>query len=77
MFFLSPKIICFFFKSATIQCERWAEKKHMFFCNARPKSNARAHLRQGKKHSGLHIACSASTTAQLVYSPGGSDSDVQ
>ena len=32
----------------------WAEKNTMFFLgNARPKSNARAHLKQRKKHSGL------------------------
>ena len=33
MFSLSPEIIWFFFKSATIQWARWAEKKHMFFYN--------------------------------------------
>ena len=29
------------------------EKTHVFFGNAQPKSNARAHLKQRKKHSGL------------------------
>ena len=42
-----------FFKSATIQCARWSEKNTFFFGNALPKSNARAHLKQRKKHSGL------------------------
>ena len=57
MFFLSPEIDCFFQKSATIQCARWAEKKtHIsFFGNALPKSNVRAHLRQRQKHSGLTL----------------------
>ena len=41
MFFLSPEI----------DCARSAEKKHMvFFGNARPKSNARPHLKQSKKN---------------------------
>ena len=40
MFLLSPVINCFFYrKSATIQCARWAEKKHVFYDNAQPKSN--------------------------------------
>ena len=31
----------------------WAEK-HTFFGNAWPKSNVRAYLKQGQKHSGLN-----------------------
>ena len=31
----------------------WAEKNTVFFSKARPKSNARAHLKQRKKQSGL------------------------
>ena len=50
MFFLSTKIKCFFFENRQkIQCARWAEKTHVFFGNARPKSNARAHIKQRKK----------------------------
>ena len=49
-FFLFTKLLFVFRKSATIQCARWAEKKHMFFVgNARSKSNARTHLKQRKK----------------------------
>ena len=40
-----------FRESATIQCERWAEKTLFFSGNTLPKSNARAHLKQRKKHS--------------------------
>ena len=32
---------------------RAGQKKHVFFGNARPKSNARAHLKQRKNNSGL------------------------
>ena len=31
------------------------KKTHVFFYNARPKSNARAHLEQRKNHSGLRV----------------------
>ena len=49
MFFLAPEIDSFFRKLATIQCACWAEKKDMFrFGNARPKCNARVHLKQRK-----------------------------
>ena len=48
-----PKLTGFFRKSAKIQCARWAEKNTCFFGNARPKSNARAHIKQREKHSGL------------------------
>ena len=54
MFFYPPKLTVFSLKSATIQCARWAEKTHVFVVNALPKSNARAHLKQRKKHSGLN-----------------------
>ena len=50
---LSPEIDRFFRKSATIDNARWAEKNTCFFGSARHKSNARAHLKQRKKHSGL------------------------
>ena len=39
-----------------------------FFSNARPKSNARAHLKQKKKHSGLRLVefetCGLGTTGK-------------
>ena len=57
VFFIHRNQMGFFRKSATIQCARWAEKTHVFFGNARPKSNARAHLKQRKKHSGLRHVC--------------------
>ena len=50
MFFLSPEITCFFWKSATMQCGRWAGKNTCFFSNARPKSFVRAHLEQKIKN---------------------------
>ena len=64
-FLYLPKLTVFR-KSSTIQCARWAGKKHMFFfSNALPKCNALAHLKQRKKHSGLtlqshcfiHVSC--------------------
>ena len=48
-FFLSPEINRFFRKLATIQCACLAEKTYVFSGDARPKSNARAHLKQRKK----------------------------
>ena len=52
--FSSPEVSCFFRKSATIYNSHAGQKKtHVFFGNARPKSDARAHLKQRKKHSGL------------------------
>ena len=42
---LSSEINCFF--GNWQQCARWAEK-NVLFCNVRPKSNARAHLKQSK-----------------------------
>ena len=53
MFFLSPEIDCFFPKIGNNPMRALGRKKHVFFGNARPKSNARAHLKQRKKHSGL------------------------
>ena len=47
--FLSPEIDSFFFGNRQQSNARAGQKKHMFFCgNARPKSNARAHLKQKK-----------------------------
>ena len=47
MFFLSPEINCFFSEIGAGQ-----EKTHVFFFgNALPNSNARAHLKQRKKHN--------------------------
>ena len=52
--FLSPEINCFFLGNRQQSNARAGQKKpHVFFGNARPKSNARAHLKQRKKHSGL------------------------
>ena len=49
MFFLSTKIKCFLENRQQFNA-RVGMKKHMvFFGNARPKSNARAHLKQRKK----------------------------
>ena len=45
MFFLSPKID-FFSEIGNNLMRALGRKKHMFFGNARPKSNARAHLKQ-------------------------------
>ena len=44
----------FFFENRQQFNARARQKKtHVFFVNAWPKSNARAHLKQRKKHSGL------------------------
>ena len=44
----------FFFENRQQFIARAGQKKNTcFFGNARPKSNARAHLKQRKKHSGL------------------------
>ena len=53
IFFISRNEL--FFRNRQQSNARWAEKNHMFFCNAQPKSNARAHLKQRKKHSGLMV----------------------
>ena len=51
MFLLSTKINFFFSKIGNNSMRAWAEKKTMFFFgNARPGSNARAHLKQEKKN---------------------------
>ena len=44
--------------------------KHMFyFGSARPESNARAHLKQRKKHSGLNhiVVMEKSTNKQIIH----------
>ena len=52
--FLSTKIDVFFSKIGNNSMRALGRKKaHGFFGKARPKSNARAHLKQRKKHSGL------------------------
>ena len=57
MFFYLPILTGFFRKAAIIYNARDGQKtKHMFFGNARPKSNARAHLKQRKKYSGFSPA---------------------
>ena len=54
MFFSSPEIDCFFPKIGNNLMRTLSRKKHMFFWNARPKSNVRAHLKQRKNiYSGL------------------------
>ena len=56
MFFLSPEIYSFFSESGNNLMRALGRKKHIFFFdNARPKSNARAHLKQRKKLSGLKV----------------------
>ena len=42
-------------------------KKHMFFGNARPKSNARNHLKQRKKHSGLRGRIYIFVSGAVIY----------
>ena len=55
MFLLSTKIKWFFSKIGNISMRAWAEKNTMFFFgNARPKSNARAHLKQRKNIVALY-----------------------
>ena len=50
MFFLSPEIDHFFPEIGNNLMRALGRKKHMFFFgNARPKSNAHAHLKQRKK----------------------------
>ena len=55
MFFLSPEIDCFFPEIGNNLMRMLGKKKHMFFLECQPKSNACAHLKQRKKHSGLTI----------------------
>ena len=54
MFFYLPKLTGFFSEIGKNLMRALGRKKHVFFGNARPKSNARAHLKQRKKHSGLN-----------------------
>ena len=49
MFFYLPKLNVFFLKIGKNSMRALARKKTCFFGNARPKSNARAHLKQRKK----------------------------
>ena len=51
--FLSPEINWFFLISNNPKMRALGKKTHMFFGNARPKSNARAHLKQRKEHIGI------------------------
>ena len=53
MFFYPPKL-------AVSNARTGRKKTHVFFSNARPNSNARAHLKQSKKHSGLMLPPKAS-----------------
>ena len=52
--FLSPEINCFFSEIGNNPMRALGREKHMFFFGyALPKFNARTHLKQRKKHSGL------------------------
>ena len=52
--FLSPEINCFFLRNRQQSNAHSGQNKNTcFVCNAPPKSNARAQLKQRKKHSGL------------------------
>ena len=54
MFFYLPKLTVFFPEIGNNIMRALGRKKTIFVSgNARPKSNARAHLKQRKKHSGL------------------------
>ena len=54
MFFYLSKLPVFFLEIRKNPMRVLGRKKtHVFFGNALPKSNARAHLKQRKKHSGL------------------------
>ena len=55
MFFLAPEITWVFFENRQQSNARTGQKKTCLFGNARPKSNARAHLKQRKKHRGLRV----------------------
>ena len=46
MFFLSPEINCFFGNRQQSDARAGQKKTHVFFGNALPKSDARAHLKQ-------------------------------
>ena len=62
--FLSPEINWVFFANGQQSNVRAGQKKtHVFFGNALLKSNARAHLKQRKKHSGLSVTADTSIPA--------------
>ena len=65
VFFYLQKLNVIFRKSATIQCARWTEINACFFGNARPKSNARAPLKQRKNIVAI-CAMSSSSFLNLV-----------
>ena len=66
-FFLSPEIDYLFSKIGNNLMRALGRKKtHVFFGNARPKSNARAHLKQRKKHSGLSKATRYSRSVPIL-----------
>ena len=71
MFFLSPEIDWFFSEIGNNLMRALGRKKtHVFFGNARPKSNARAYLKQRKKHSGLKARWVTHYSADiLLYKP--------
>ena len=56
-FFYLPKLTVFFRNPQQSKARAGQKKTHVFFGNARPKSKARAHLKRGKKHSGLTAGC--------------------
>ena len=58
MFFYLPKLTIFLEIGNSLM-RALGRKNTCFFGNARPKSNARAHLKQRKKHSGLMLCLSA------------------
>ena len=49
MFFYFLKLTGFFSEIGNNLMRAGQEKTHVFFCNARPKSKASAHLKQRKK----------------------------
>ena len=63
--FLFPEIDCFFSEIGN-NLMRALEKKHVFFI-ARPKSNARAHLKQRKNHSGLKLFPQNPVRGRSIY----------
>ena len=58
MFFYLPKLTVFFGNRQQFNARAGQKKTHVFFGEiAQSKSNARAHLKQRKKHSGLTAVC--------------------
>ena len=49
MFFYLPKLTVFSENRQQSNARAWQKKTRFYFGNARPKSNARAHLKQRKK----------------------------